>query len=172
MVSTEFLPTVTDVNPSAWRGRVPVAALAIIGCGIASYLALYQLGLVAHVVDPLFGSRSSEAVITSPLSRALPIPDAALGAIAYLLDATMALIGGKARWRTDSWLVLAFGLVGAGLVVAGAGLIIVQVAVVHAGCTLCLASAALSFTNGWLSRSEVGAALHHVRRNNERGSKS
>ena len=150
-------------DPSAWSRRAPLIGLALVGCGIAAYLSCYQLGLVLSVWDPFFG-RGSEAILTSWVSRSLPISDASLGAAAYLLDAITGAIGDRGRWRTMPWMVLAFGLVVAGLVAAGFFLVLAQALLFHTGCTLCLASAAISFATGWLARDEVLASLRYLRR--------
>jgi NADPH:quinone reductase-like Zn-dependent oxidoreductase len=34
-------------HPSGWRERLPAATLALVGCAIATYLALYQLGIIS-----------------------------------------------------------------------------------------------------------------------------
>jgi uncharacterized membrane protein len=142
-------------SPSSWSHRLPVIVLALVGCGLASYLALYQLHLMPSVWDPLFGAASSEAVLTWA-----PVPDAALGAIAYLVEALMTAVGGEQRWRTNPRLVLLFGLVLAGLALTSLGLILIQILVVHALCSLCLLSAAISFINAWLGYPEVLATLN------------
>jgi uncharacterized membrane protein len=157
------IPPGSSHNPSAWSHRAPLIGLALVGCGIAAYLSCYQLRLISGVWDPFFG-RGSEAILTSWVSRALPVPDASLGAAAYLLDAITGAIGDQARWRTMPWMVLAFGLVVAGLVVTGLGLVLAQVLLFHTGCTLCLASAAISFASGWLARDEVLASVRYLRR--------
>lgn len=133
-------------NPSRWRERLPLAALAAVGLGISVYLAAYQLGAVAAPWDPVFGPASSGRVLHSALSRALPVPDAALGAVAYAAEIVTGLAGGTERWRTHPWIVLAFGAVAAALGLVSIALIVMQVAVVRAGCTLCLCSAAISLT--------------------------
>ena len=81
---------------------MPVIVLAVVGCGVASYLTLYQLRLTSSVWDPWFGPASSEAV----LNLARPIPDALLGAVAYVLEAILTAVGGQERWRTNPRLVL------------------------------------------------------------------
>jgi uncharacterized membrane protein len=131
-------------EPSRWDRRLPVAFAAAAGLAISVYLAAYQLGAIAAPWDPVFGPASSARVLHSALSRALPLPDAALGAIAYAVELAADLAGGGERWRTHPWLVLAFGAVVAGLATVGASLVVVQAAVVRAGCTLCLCSALLS----------------------------
>lgn len=146
-------------SPSAWSRRVPVIGLALIGCAVASYLAAAQLGIVGRVWDPIFGPASSHAVLFSSISQMLPVPDAALGAVTYALEAGLAAVGGTDRWRRDPWLVLAMGGLLALLALASVALVLIQPLVVHAGCTLCLASAAISFANAWLGWDEVASAL-------------
>lgn len=121
-----------------------MVALASAGFLVSLYLAAYQLGVAPGPWDPIFGPASSARVLHSALSRALPVPDAALGAAAYAVEAGLELAGGTDRWRTHPWRVLAVAAVAAALGLAGIGLVVVQVAVVRAGCTLCLCSAALS----------------------------
>jgi uncharacterized membrane protein len=136
-----------------------VAVLALIGCALASYLTLYQWHITGGVWDPIFGARSSEAVLTSSITRALPLPDATLGAVAYLVEAIVTVLGDDHRWRTAPRLVIGYGLVLAGLALTSLVLVLTQVFVVHALCTLCLASAAISFINAWLGHAEVAAAI-------------
>ncbi|MBV9544466.1 MAG: vitamin K epoxide reductase [Chloroflexi bacterium] len=146
-------------EPSAWPHRVAVVVLALLGAAIATYLTLYQWQVTSSVWDPIFGPGSSEAVLTSPISRMLPLPDATLGAIAYLVEALLAGLGGTDRWRRQRGLVLVYGIALAGLALTSVGLVLVQLLVVHAFCTLCLSSAALSWVNAWLGHGEVIAAL-------------
>jgi hypothetical protein len=80
-------------NPSAWAERLPIAGVAVVGFAIAAYLTLFQLGVLDRVWEPFFGD-GSRTVLTSGVSRLLPVPDAALGAAGYLLDAVAGLVGG------------------------------------------------------------------------------
>jgi uncharacterized membrane protein len=156
------LPTLTDEDldsPSAWRHRLPVLVLALLGCGIATYLTLYQWHVTKVVWDPVFGPRSSERVLTSALSEALPLPDATLGALAYLAEAAVTLVGGDHRWERTPSLVLVYGLVLAGLALTSCALVAAQLLAVRALCTLCLVSAAISLLNAALGKPEVAAAL-------------
>ena len=136
--------------------------LALLGCVIAAYLAAYELRITTSVWDPLFGRRSSEAVLDSPLSRALPVPDALLGACAYLVEAVLAGLGGPQRRWQRPWLVLAFGVLVAGLAVAGVVLVLSQALFVRSFCALCLCSALISFTNAALAHEEVLASWRVV----------
>jgi uncharacterized membrane protein len=133
-----------------------VVVLALVGCGLASYLGLFQLGVITSVWDPLFGTGSSQAVLT----WARPVPDALLGALAYAVEAVLTVLGGPERWRTHPRLVLLFGVVLAGLALTSLGLILIQVLAVRALCSLCLLSAAISFVNAWLGHPEVLATLN------------
>jgi len=35
--------------------------------------------------------------------RALPVPDSALGALGYLIEAVLGWAGGNERWRAQPW---------------------------------------------------------------------
>lgn len=161
-MSTDRRPPGLPTDPSSWSRRAPLIGLGLAGAAVATYLSLYQLGALKDVWDPIFGT-GSERVISSTVSRALPIPDATLGVLAYLLDAALAAIGGQRRWRTAPWLVVADGLVVLGLVLTGLALTATQLFIFHVGCTLCLVSAAISFSSGLLARDEVVAAVDHLR---------
>jgi hypothetical protein len=156
------VPPGWNSNPSAWSQRLPIVALALVGFGIAAYLACYQWRLVADVWEPFFG-RGSETIPNSSVSRVLPIPDAALGAFGYLLDAVTGAIGGRQRWRTLPWLVTLFGLAVGPLGAVSILLVILQPVMFDAWCTLCLASAVISLAMIGPSLDEVLASLQHVR---------
>ncbi len=151
-------------SPSAWSRRLPVAVLAAAGCGIATYLTLYQWHVLGSAWDPVFGARSSEDVLMSSLSRSLPLPDATLGAIAYLVEAGVTCLGSAERYRAAPWAVLLFGAVVVALALTSLVLILIQALVVQRFCSLCLVSASISFLNAWLARDEVSATLRAVLR--------
>jgi uncharacterized membrane protein len=138
-------------------------ALAAGGFCIAGYLACFQLGVVTSVWDPFFGD-GSRTVLTSAISRALPVPDAALGALAYASDIVLELIGGEDRYRTMPWLVVAFGGLLAFYALTSVGLVIAQPLIAGGLCTLCLCSAAISIVIAVLARTEVAAAYRELRR--------
>ncbi len=158
----------TRGNPSRWPRRLPEAALAVLGAVVAGYLAAYQLGVVAAVWDPFFGSASSASVVESSLSRVLPVPDAVLGTLAYLVEAALVLSGRPDRWISQSWRVVAFGVVVAGLGVTAIGLVLIQALVVHAWCSLCLTSAAISLVMAGSAVEEVRAAVEVLAARHER----
>jgi len=155
-------------NPSAMSQRLPIIVLAIIGFAIATYLTLFQVGVIAGVWEPFFGD-GSRVILTSATSRVLPVPDAALGAFGYLLDAVTGVIGGRARWRTMPWIVIIFGLAVGPLGAASILLVILQPLLYDSFCTLCLASALISVLMIGPAMDEFLASLQHVRREMARG---
>jgi uncharacterized membrane protein len=157
------IPLGWSYNPSGWSQRLPLVGLALVGLGIASYLAAYQWGLFPTVWDPFFG-QGSEMILHSSVSRLLPIPDAALGAAGYLLDAASGLVGGRARWRTQPWIVVIFGLAVGPLGAVSILLVILQPVLFDAWCGLCLASAAISILMIGPAMDEVLASLQYLNR--------
>jgi uncharacterized membrane protein len=132
------------------RSRSLVVALALAGACVAAYLVLVQTDVVAHAWDPVFG-RGSDRVLRSSVSRSLPFPDAALGLVAYLVEAGLGLTGlgltgGGARWQRRPVLPLTYDATALGLGAAAVVLVLLQATVVGHWCLLCLCSAALSLT--------------------------
>ena len=152
----------SSASPSAWSERWRPLALAAVGLAIAAYLTAFQVRLVGSVWEPFFGS-GSRTILTSSVARALPIPDASLGMAAYLADLVLGFVGGPARWRTMPWIVFLFGAVVGLAGLTSLLLVVAQAAIIHAWCTLCLASAAISLGIVPLAWPEVRAALGHVR---------
>ncbi|MBP2703016.1 hypothetical protein JOL79_04265 [Microbispora sp. RL4-1S] len=149
-------------GPSSFRTRVPVALLALLGCAISTYLALFQYGVIGSVWDPFFGD-GSRKVLTSAISRMLPVSDATLGAVAYLVEAVLELSGGRRRWHDRPWIVVLLGLTAAVLACTGVALVIAQPLLTGTFCTLCVTSAGLSWLIALLVSREVRAALLRVR---------
>jgi uncharacterized membrane protein len=115
--------------------------MIFVGLCTSLRLGLHQLGVLGAPWEPFFGS-GTERVLHSSFSRALPVPDALLGAFAYAVEGVLLLICSRSRSR--GW-QLAYGTSAIGMALVGGALVAMQAAVVHAWCTLCLASAALSF---------------------------
>lgn len=130
-------------NPSTWPQRLPIVAAAMVGFAIATYLSLFQYGVIDTVWEPFFGD-GSRVVLESGLSRVLPVPDAALGAAAYLVDAVAGALLGVHRWRTAPWIVVLFAIAVGPLGLISILLVIAQPVLYGSFCTLCLASAVVS----------------------------
>jgi uncharacterized membrane protein len=166
--SRHDIPPGWDDNPSTWSQRLPIVGLALVGFSIATYLSLYQLGVVSTVWEPFFG-RGSERILNSGVSKALPIPDASLGALSYLVDAVAGLIGTRQRWRTMPWLTVLFGLAVGPLGVVSVMLVVFQPVLYGAWCTLCLGSAAVSLMMIGPAMDEILASLQHLKRERDAG---
>jgi uncharacterized membrane protein len=167
-VHDESIPPGWDYNPATWKQRLPIVGLALIGFLIAGYLALYQWRIIATVWEPFFG-KGSEVILNSKTSRILPIPDAALGALSYGLDAIAGIIGGRKRWKTMPWIVVLFGLAVGPLGGISILLVILQPVMYDAWCTLCLASAVISVWMIGPAMDEVLASLQYLRRVRDSG---
>jgi uncharacterized membrane protein len=145
MMGKPDIPPEWGYNPSTWLQRVPVGTLALIGFLIARYMTAYQLGHVDNQWDPFFagdkGLNGTETIITSSVSKAWPIADAGLGALVYTLELVMTFMGGKDRWRTMPWMVLALALLIVPLGVVSIYFVIIQPILIGTWCTLCLVTA-------------------------------
>ena len=69
------------------------------------------------------------------------MPDAALGAVSYLLEILMAVMGGRARWRTMPWMVTFFGILVIPLGAVSIYFIIIQPVLLGTWSTLALIAA-------------------------------
>jgi len=159
-VPDDAVPPGFGHNPTAWRRRGLLLVLAAAGLAVATYLTLYQVGVLAEPWDPIFGAASSRTV----LDLTEPVPDAAAGALAYATEVVLLLIGGADRWRTMPWTCLALGAVLSAGAVTSVALIVTQPAVAGAWCALCLLSAAISLALFALGIGEARAAWSQVRR--------
>jgi uncharacterized membrane protein len=149
-------------NPSGWRERILITLGAMLAFFIAVYLALYQWRLIPFVWDPIFGEQS-HAVLDSDVSHQMKawfgIPDAALGAYAYLVDAVLCLAGSTRRWQYRPWVVFLFGIAVIPLGIVSATLVALQGTIVGAWCFLCLVTAAISLWLVWMAYDEVWLSL-------------
>ena len=150
-------------NPSRPAKRALVLLGALLGFTLAARLAAYQFRLAPAPFEPLFGD-GSVRVLNSALSRLLPVPDAALGAGAYAVEALFIVVGKSDRFQRLPLVVLAYAALAASMGVASIGLSAYQLFVVHACCTLCLVSALLSVILVVPAASEARAAAPYLRR--------
>jgi hypothetical protein len=152
-----------------------VIALAIVGLLFSRYLAAYQMGQIDGVWEPFFtGSAAdpqngTEEIITSSVSRAWPVPDAAVGALVYMVEILTGIVGGRARWRTMPWLVLAFGLLIVPLGMVSIAFIIIQPIVIGTWSTLALIGAAAMLVQIPYSIDELAASMSFLARRRKAG---
>ena len=155
------VPLGWSYNPSSWPQRAPIIALALVGFFLSRQMTSFQLQYITSFTDPFFG-RGTVRVLTSDVSRAFPIPDAGLGAVAYMVEFLMGFMGDKARWRTMPWMVTFFGILVVPLGVVSITLIVLQPLAVGAWCTPCLIAAAAMLIMIALTLDEVVAMLQFL----------
>lgn len=161
------IPPGWEYNPAAWSQRIPIVLLALVGFGIATYLTLYQVDVIDNVWEPFFGD-GSVTILNSKISYILPVPDAALGAFGYLVDAITGVIGKTNRWKRMPWIVVVFGLAVGPLGFVSVMLVVFQPVLFSAWCTLCLASAVISVSMIGPAMDEMLASLQFMKRVYER----
>ena len=147
MMDTRAIPPGWDYSPSTWAQRLPIIVLGAIGFFIARELSAYQMGHSGFVWEPFFpgmhpGENGTESIITSDVSKAWPIPDAGIGAVAYMLEVLMGAMGDRTRWRTMPWMVTFFGILVVPLGFVSIYFIVIQPIQIGTWCTLCLLAAA------------------------------
>jgi len=170
------IPPGWTYNPSEWSQRVPIVALALVGLYVSRYLAAYQLGHVEGVWEPFFAGAAddprngTEEIITSSVSEAWPVSDAALGGYTYMLEIITGVIGSRARWRTMPWLVVAFGFMIVPLGIVSITFVIIQPIVIGTWSTLALVGAAAMLLQIPYSLDELLATFQFMRRRRRAGS--
>lgn len=161
------IPEPWSYNPSRWGERVSIAILAGIAAVISGYMGLFQLGLIPHVWDPVFGEQSMRVLtsdVSHTLSRWLRVPDAVMGMLAYLADMILVLAGSTRRWQFRPWLIATFGLVVIPLGLVSVSLVVAQGVLLGTWCFLCLVTALLSLILIVLAWDEVWSSALYLRR--------
>lgn len=168
------VPAGWSYNPSTWTQRLLIIGLALVGLYVSRILAGYQLGHLGSVWDPFFAGadatkNGTEEIITSSVSQAWPVSDAAVGALTYLLEILTGVAGSQRRWRTMPWLVLVFGLMIVPLGVVSIFFIVIQPIWIGTWCTLCLVAAAAMLVQIPYSLDELLASLQFLVRRRRAG---
>lgn len=149
-------------NPSTWSQRLPICILAFIAFLMAGHMALYQWRLIDTVWDPIFGEQSRRVLdsnVAAMMHGWFGIPDAALGALAYLGDAIFGLAGSTRRWQYRPWMVILFGIDVIPLGLVSAILVFCQATIVGNWCFLCLVTAVISLILVYMAYDEVYSSL-------------
>ena len=161
MIHGPDVPKGWSYNPSSWPQRAPIIALAFIAFFLSRQMSAFQLGYTHSVWEPFFDP-GTKGVLNSTVSRSLPISDAGVGAVAYLLEGLMGFMGDKQRWRTMPWMVTFFGILVVPLGVASITLIILQPLSVGTWCTPCLIAALAMLIMIALTLDEVVAMVQFL----------
>ena len=117
-----------------------VAALALAGIFISIYLTLYKLGVIGELSCSV---GSCETVNTSRWSVFLGLPVAAWGFLFYVDVFAVALLGTMPRWENEQVISIALVAQAAIGVLFSAWLTYLELAVIHAICIWCVASAVI-----------------------------
>ena len=145
MIDDSDVPPGWTYSPSTYVQRMPIIILGVVGFFLSRTLTAYQLGHIDGVWEPFFASPSTlngtEYIITSDVSKAWPVADGGIGAMSYMFEILMGVMGGRARWRTMPWMVTLFGIVVVPLGVISIYFIIIQPIVIGTYCTICLMAA-------------------------------
>ncbi|XBQ17042.1 MAG: vitamin K epoxide reductase family protein [Oceanicaulis sp.] len=163
-----------DFSPSTWCQRLPIIGLALVGLLLSRHLTAYQLDSIEGIWDPFFQGgpgpkNGSEEITTSYVSEAFPIPDAGLGAVAYMLEIVAGIAGTRARWRTMPWLVMGFGIMIVPLGVVSITFIIIQPILLGTYCTVCLIAAAAMLLQIPYALEELVATTQFLWRRKKKG---
>ncbi len=147
MMDPKVIPPGWTYCPSTAAQRLPIVAMGLIGLLISRHLTAYQLGHIDGVWEPFFAGSSgdprngTEEIITSSVSKAWPIPDAGLGAVSYMIEILMAVMGTRDRWRTMPWMVTFFGILVVPLGIVSIYFIVIQPILIGTWSTLALVAA-------------------------------
>ena len=163
------VPAGWSFNPSSWPRRWILILLSFFAWMTSRYLSAYQLGYTDFAWDPFFGN-STVKVLTSKISKSLPVSDAGLGAMAYTFEFLMGFLGSTNRWRTMPWMVALFGVLVVPLGFISICLVILQPLAVGAWCTFCLLTAAIMLPMIPLEIDEVFAMIQHLKEQRTKGS--
>jgi len=159
--------------PSTYVQRLPIIALGVVGFVLSRILSAYQLGHVDAVWEPFFSSPSAlngtEYIITSDVSKAWPVADGGLGAMSYMFEILMGVMGSRLRWRTMPWMVALFGIVVGPLGVVSIYFIIIQPIAIGTYCTICLLAALAMLIMIPFSLDEIVAMVQFMVWNTRRG---
>jgi uncharacterized membrane protein len=120
--------------------RMIIAALALGGLGLATYLAMYKLGMIGTLACTV---GSCETVNLSKWATMLGVPVAVWGVVFYLALFLVALLGTTERFVDETWVSHALLTLTGWGVVFSAWLTYLEVFVIHAIFMFCVISAIL-----------------------------
>jgi len=141
------------------RRRWAMGGLALFCFVLAGVMACYQLGYIHHIWEPFFQhdamQNGSMQVLHSWISRSLPVSDAGMGAVVYMLETILIFAGPADRILRYPQLVLLNAGITLLAAAVSAALVLLQAFVLKTGCTLCLLVAGMVFALAGFSLSEL-----------------
>ncbi len=126
---------------STWR-RWTIAGLSTLGLLDSLYMLAYHEGWIDSLVCPFFGE-GCNIVGRSKQARHFGIPNAAIGAVGYIVTGTLALAGGKVSSNVEPLRTAALAGTSAAAALASAVLTWEQKSKTKAWCFWCLTSSAI-----------------------------
>ena len=120
--------------------RMIIAALALAGVGLATYLAMYKLGMIGTLAC---GTGGCETVNLSRWATMMGIPVAVWGLGFYVVLFGVALLGTTNTFVNASWVSTALLVLTGWGVIFSAWLTYLELFVIHAICRFCVVSAIL-----------------------------
>lgn len=124
------------------RNRMVVAATALVGVFVATYLLLYKLGVVGTLACGVGGG--CEIVQASRYAYFLGVPVAAWGLGGYLAILAVAMAGAQPRFAEERWVSLALLVLTGAAFVFSLYLSALEEWVIRAWCRWCIASAIIA----------------------------
>lgn len=120
--------------------RMVIAAIALVGLFVATYLWLYKLGVLGQLSC---GIGSCETVNTSKWAMLLGQPVAFWGVGFYVAMLAVSVLGTSERFERDRRFTVALAVMSGGGVLFSGWLTYLELAVIHAICMYCVVSALL-----------------------------
>ena len=117
-----------------------IAALALAGVGLATYLAMYKLGMIGTLAC---GAGGCETVQLSRWATLLGLPVAVWGVGFYIALFALALLGTTDRFVDEAWVSHAMLALTSWGVIFSAWLTYLELFVINAICVFCVVSAIL-----------------------------
>lgn len=124
------------------RTRMGVAALALIGVFVSTYLLLYKLGYIGTIACGVGGG--CETVQASAYAMLFGVPIAAWGVAGYTAILLVALAGTQPAFADARWVSAALLLLTGGAFLFSIYLSALEEWVIRAWCRWCIASAVIA----------------------------
>lgn len=137
--------------------RMLIAALALIGVFVATYLALYKLGIIGELACSV---RGCETVNSSRWATFMGLPVALWGVAFYLGLFAVAVTGAAPRYEDTTALSQALVVMSGLGVLFSAWLTYLELFVIHAVCMWCVISAIIVTAIFILSLRDLGERRH------------